>query len=97
MALMFSAVVFTSNALSCLPCRDVTCPPVYQLRCSGGLVYDACKCCAACAKVKGEKCGGPWNISGVCDCGLRCFKGRKGSGDINAEGICVPRNFPYKG
>ena len=48
---------------------------------TGGTTTDACGCCTVCAKVEGEKCGGPWNIAGVCDKGL----------------ICVPQSDFYPG
>ena len=51
----------------------------------GGLTKDVCNCCNACAKVKGEVCGGTFGISGTCDKNLRCNKPPK---DFNANGRC---------
>ncbi|XP_065051181.1 cysteine-rich motor neuron 1 protein-like [Rhopilema esculentum] len=58
--------------LTCLRCEEQKCPDVRSLDCKGGTTLDACGCCTVCAKVEGEKCGGPWNIGGVCDKGLVC-------------------------
>ena len=91
-ALVFSAILTITQALSCLPCHQVTCHSLSKLNCKGGLTRNVCNCCTACAKVKGEKCGGPWNINGVCDCGLRCYKSPrniKRLGEFNASGICI--------
>ena len=99
-ALVISANLAISKALSCLRCDSplVKCKPVNTLNCAGGLVRGVCGCCAVCAKVKGEKCGGPWNIRGKCDCGLRCRKSPQviaQVGEFSAEGICVPRLVVY--
>ena len=93
-ALVFSAILTITQALSCLPCDQVTCPSLSELQCQGGLTRDPCACCTACAKLRGEKCGGPWNVDGVCDCGLRCFKGLK-EANFNAIGVCVRRYNIY--
>jgi len=68
-------------SLSCPECDEFKCRDVSHLRCKGGTTTDACGCCTVCAKVEGEKCGGPWNIAGVCDKGL----------------ICVPQSDFYPG
>ncbi|XP_057314576.1 serine protease HTRA1B-like isoform X2 [Hydractinia symbiolongicarpus] len=76
-----------SSALSCLPCNKRTCKtPKY---CKGGLVKDVCNCCYVCAKVKGETCGGPFQIAGKCAKGLTCRKTPKpGQILFNLRGIC---------
>ena len=52
----------------------------------GGITTDMCGCCPACAKVVGEKCGGPWFITGVCDKGLEC---KRDLNNFNSIGVCV--------
>ena len=49
-----------------------------------GLTKDVSNCCYVCAKVKGEVCGGLWNIRGKCDKSLRCNKPKV----FNAIGRC---------
>ena len=78
------AIVATTEGLSCLPCSEVTCVPLYQLGCKGGLTTDPCQCCAACAKLRGERCGGVSNVVGKCDCGLKCKRP-----NVNVVGRCV--------
>jgi hypothetical protein len=94
-ALVISANLAITESLRCrCDSPHVKCTPVYKLNCAGGLVRDVCGCCAVCAKVKGEKCGGPWNLRGRCGCGLRCRKSPKviaQVGEFNAGGICVAR------
>ena len=80
----------TTHALRCGPCHG-GCTPAYQLRCKGGLTYDVCWCCAVCAKVKGEKCGGPYRMNGTCDRGLVCRRIGKHSFGRFQSGICVPK------
>ena len=82
--LVIVATLATTQALSCLPCNKETCPPVPK--CKGGLTTDVCDCCTVCAKVRGERCGGPFNIIGKCDRGLTCCKRRRT--DPNAVGRC---------
>lgn len=48
-----------------------------MLSCSfvlGGIVKDICGCCDVCAKVLGERCGGPFYRGRTCDEGLKCVK-----------------------
>ena len=77
-----------TTALLCIPCSDVKCEtPI----CRGGFVKDACNCCKTCAKTVGEKCGGPYDMSGVCDKGLKCKKVLpKNVFPLTAVGKCVP-------
>jgi hypothetical protein len=92
-ALVISAILAMTEALSCLPCTEDKCLPLYKLHCKGGRVKDVCGCCPACAKVIGEECGGPWNIAGICDSGLECIKSKQvieEMGEINAHGKCLP-------
>ena len=95
-ALVMSAILAITQALSCPKCDAgvIKCPEIHKLKCKGRLVTDVCGCCAVCAKVKGENCGGPFNITGKCDCGLKCLKSPKDiatMGEFNAKGTCVPR------
>ena len=78
------AIVASSEGLSCLPCSEVTCDPLYRLGCKGGLTTDPCQCCVACAKLRGERCGGAFNVVGKCDCGLKCRRP-----NVNVVGRCV--------
>ncbi|XP_033101127.1 cysteine-rich motor neuron 1 protein-like isoform X2 [Anneissia japonica] len=72
-----------SFGLSCEPCYERECVrPI----CKGGLVFDVCNCCPVCAKIEGEKCGGPWGLFGTCDDGLHC-KGGRFFGDHVKEGV----------
>ena len=98
-ALAISAILAMTEALVCFPCDSTpdTCLPLHKLNCKGGLVKSVCGCCATCAKVKGEKCGGPWwGMGGTCDCGLTCYKSpigipQKGLVTINHYGKCIPK------
>ena len=47
---------------------------------------DVCNCCDACAKQKGESCGGLWGMKGKCDKELRCLT--TNSKFLFAIGIC---------
>lgn len=58
---------------------------------TGGTTLDVCGCCTVCAKVEGEACGGPWNLKGVCDKGLKC----KPKSDLR-PGNCVDRKYDFK-
>lgn len=94
-ALVISVIVATTQAV-CPKCDSgkIKCSSIHKLDCKGGLVSDPCMCCAVCAKIKGENCGGPFNITGKCDCGLKCLKSPKdieSMGEFNANGLCVPR------
>ncbi|XP_066269908.1 insulin-like growth factor-binding protein 7 [Branchiostoma lanceolatum] len=57
-------------ALSCAVCGEYECPTPPP--CPANLVKDVCGCCDVCAKVKGESCGGLWNLEGRCADGLTC-------------------------
>ena len=99
--LEISAILTMTEALSCLRCDSpfVKCLPAHKLNCKGGLVKDVCGCCATCAKVKGEKCGGPWNIYGKCDDGFICYKSLTVAqwrlGVVNHHGKCIPKRRVY--
>ena len=54
---------------------------------------DVCNCCDACAKQKGESCGGLWGMKGKCDKELRCLT--TNSKFLFAIGICG-RFFNFK-
>jgi len=75
------------EALSCVSCHEQTCKPVEELGCKGGVVSGICGCCRTCAKVKDESCGGPWNMRGICDRGLTCYK-TPGQFQFQALGVC---------
>jgi len=96
--LIFSIVIYFTDALSCVPCGSAPCE-VPKCCPSGKLTLDACGCCPVCAKGEKETCGGPWNTSGNCVVGLNClklckcsatYKDRKG---FRRERQCV---FPFK-
>ncbi|XP_057312226.1 venom protein 302-like [Hydractinia symbiolongicarpus] len=75
-----------SHSLSCFQCNLTECK---QPMCKGGIVKDPCQCCNVCAKVRGEECGGPWDIHGECDQGLYCKKeGKPGQTVFNITGKC---------
>ncbi|XP_053473532.1 cysteine-rich motor neuron 1 protein [Ictalurus furcatus] len=65
-------LVKDSLALTCIPCYMRKCP--VDLSCPGGTVMGVCGCCQDCARVKNENCGGPFNLFGICDQGLKCVK-----------------------
>jgi len=86
---------FPVISLSCIiPCAWVRCST--PANCKGGLVKSICGCCNVCARVEGERCGGPWQIKGRCDFGLKCVV--TDGHLISTEGICEPGKFlfPYK-
>ena len=66
--------------------------------CASGEVHaDACGTCLTCAKARGQKCGGPFNVLGTCGSGLQCLirinsggtsKQRK-QAEQSANGVCV--------
>ena len=99
--LAISAILEMTEALSCLPCDSpfVKCLPLRKLNCKGGLVKSVCGCCAICAKVKGEKCGGFWGEEGTCDYGLTCYKSltvaQRRLGVVNHHGKCIPKRRVY--
>ncbi|XP_078588087.1 cysteine-rich motor neuron 1 protein-like isoform X2 [Branchiostoma floridae x Branchiostoma japonicum] len=75
------------SALSCLQCGTFTCAPVPP--CRGDITKDPCGCCDVCAKIEGEGCGGPWDISGTCSSGLTCvIDPGDPLGSFNAAGTC---------
>ena len=88
--LLFCVIVLVfavgAHALSC-PETCEPCTPVEQLECKGGTVSDMCGCCDVCAKIAGESCGGPDDLMGRCDVGLRCDIAEPD--DINSHGECV--------
>ena len=83
---MVVSTLAITEGLSCLPCSnpEVKCTAAFKLGCKGGLTFDPCGCCAVCAKVRKERCGGLFNVVGKCDCGLSCR-----SPTVNHVGICV--------
>ncbi|CAL4068456.1 unnamed protein product [Meganyctiphanes norvegica] len=88
-ALSLLALANRSFALSCVgPSDEFDCgdPPT----CSYGLTTDACGHCSACFKGPDEKCGGPWNIIGICAEGLKCELDQTfpDLNDFNKDGIC---------
>jgi len=72
--LIFLCVCFTTAySLSCAPCGTEPCQN--PACCESGLyTIDACGCCLTCAKFEGERCGGPFGVSGTCSRGLRCLR-----------------------
>ena len=95
-AIAILSVLATTQALSCIRCSEARCTPIYKRNCKGGLTYGICGCCAVCAKLKGEKCGGIWNIHGKCDRGLTCDNERKGMRfRFFATGICVAKSKQF--
>ena len=79
LAVVLSVIFTTSHCLSCVPCAQWKCTPDDELNCKGGLTTGKCGCCNACAKIEGEKCGGIFDILGICDAGLKCVRaGKKG-------------------
>ena len=87
-------LTMNSAILRCLPCNRSRCVPLNELNCKGGLVKDVCGCCVICAKLNGEKCGGPWHEYGTCDYGLTCYKSPiviAQVGEFNAHGECIPK------
>ena len=90
------AILAITQALRCPICDSgvINCPAIQKLKCKGGLVADVCGCCGVCAKVKGEKCGGPFNLFGKCDCGLECLKNQRDiliKGRFTALGLCMTK------
>ena len=86
-ALAVLAIVATTEGLDCVLCpHQPPCVPLYRLGCRGGLTTDQCGCCAVCAKLRNQTCGGLFNEAGKCDCGLKCKRP-----NVDARGICVPK------
>ena len=73
-------------ALSCPRTCDKT--ACIQPTCAGGVVTEMCGCCQVCAKVEGEKCGGPWDAYGNCDTGLKCVRDPEFADQFQAPGTC---------
>ncbi|CAM1297781.1 Uncharacterised protein g1935 [Pycnogonum litorale] len=84
--LTFIISTYSSHGLTCMPCNIEKCRSVQELKCKGGIVQGVCGCCKRCAKQKGDRCEGFWNIYGLCDENLRC---EKRSSDRHAPGKCV--------
>nr|XP_039261624.1 CCN family member 2-like [Styela clava] len=87
----------TANSLSCIPCGDNECPDV---PCPKGVtvVKDECGCCDVCSKQRGEKCGGSFDIFGVCDPNksLVCTMDEPTCDlDFNLEPVPGPEPSPY--
>ncbi|XP_019622834.1 PREDICTED: venom protein 302-like [Branchiostoma belcheri] len=70
--LVLLAMVNGLAALSCLPCGEFECQEPPKCKRNANYVKDVCGCCDVCAKVKGESCGGLWNLDGTCADGLIC-------------------------
>ncbi|XP_076031897.1 single insulin-like growth factor-binding domain protein-2 [Oratosquilla oratoria] len=93
---LVAAFVFLSgehriDALSCLPCANVTCPRLKKKDCPVGVERDACACCRVCKKNLGEVCGGPFVINGNCGKGLVCCpmsQMEPGKCEINYQRVC---------
>jgi len=58
----------------CPPCSEISCFPLQQHECEGGLTTGYCGCCSVCAKLEGEKCGGRHYHFGKCDKNLECYQ-----------------------
>ncbi|CAM1297779.1 Uncharacterised protein g1934 [Pycnogonum litorale] len=86
------ATITNVDSLSCIDCNERKCRTREQLGCIGGYDIEACGCCETCAKLVGEKCGGPWNIAGTCDKGLKCTCGGEKCFDFEA-GFCTSYNM----
>ena len=76
----------------CPPCNLSLCP---EPQCNESLQYaDGCGCCALCARLEGDRCGGRGEVGGRCnETELRCAY-RLGS--VYGEdrlGVCEPREF----
>uniref|UniRef100_A0A336M5C8 CSON004307 protein n=1 Tax=Culicoides sonorensis TaxID=179676 RepID=A0A336M5C8_CULSO len=79
------AIKCVCNLQECDVIRSEDCPG------KGYIVWDPCKCCKMCAKVKGEACGGPGGFSGSCEPPLVCVI----KPPIIGTGVCVelPNNM----
>jgi hypothetical protein len=54
------------------------------------LIRDQCDCCTVCLRNKNEICGGRFNVYGICEQDLFCYKSNKTTKKLDEEtGICV--------
>jgi len=96
--LIFSAICYLTDALSCVPCGNSPCE-IPKCCPSGKLTTDVCGCCPVCAKGPNEECGGPWYTTGHCVAGLNCLKECKctatfvNKNQIEKQKVCA---FPFK-
>ncbi|XP_067120366.1 single insulin-like growth factor-binding domain protein-2 isoform X3 [Centruroides vittatus] len=81
--------------LKCRSCSGVNCVDKTEEDCPGvGVTKYGCACCKICAKGLGDRCGGPFNIAGICGRDLECVKSSPPEGEdsgiylINSRGIC---------
>ena len=51
----------------------------------GKLIRDACDCCTVCVRNENEICGGRWNVEGMCEDDLVCYRPES----REQTGICV--------
>jgi len=49
------------------------------------LIRDQCDCCTVCLRNENDICGGKFNVYGICQQDLFCYK----SNQIEQKGICV--------
>ncbi len=49
------------------------------------LIRDQCNCCTVCLRNENDICGGRFNVYGICEQDLICYKTNK----IEHKGICV--------
>uniref|UniRef100_A0A2I9LP38 Insulin-like protein growth factor binding protein n=1 Tax=Centruroides hentzi TaxID=88313 RepID=A0A2I9LP38_9SCOR len=82
-------------SLKCRPCSEVKCVDKTEEDCPGvGVTKYGCACCDICARKLDEKCGGPYNIAGICGRDLECVKPSPTEGEdsgiyfFNGRGIC---------
>ncbi|XP_063695734.1 cysteine-rich motor neuron 1 protein [Culicoides brevitarsis] len=75
-----------TQAIKCV-CNPQECDVIRSEDCPGKgyIVWDPCKCCKMCAKIKGEACGGPGGFSGSCEPPLVCVI----KPPIIGTGVCV--------
>jgi len=88
LAICTSAVTSLSCICGGFPCQTPVCCQ------SGTYTLDECGCCLTCAKDEGEKCGGPFQISGTCAKDLRCLR-KCDCETVNKKQCIFP--FTYKG
>ncbi|KAL7638066.1 UNVERIFIED_CONTAM: hypothetical protein RMT77_011691 [Armadillidium vulgare] len=78
-------------SLSCY-CKPAACKVLTDKDCPFGVGMDACHCCHECKKGPGEKCGGLFNLDGICGDGLVCHRNKNHSEDIfDLNGICLSK------
>ncbi|KAJ1521326.1 hypothetical protein ONE63_003002 [Megalurothrips usitatus] len=70
-------------------CSPGECEPLDEGQCPGGAVWDACRCCRVCARVRDEPCGGPHGFHGACAQGLQCVVKGRPIREAHEEGICT--------